>query len=184
MRADFKIVLDACVMANIGVCDLLLRLAETPRLYLPRWSAEILAETHRTHLDKLGWPEYLATKFQDDVTAAFPESLVTEYEHLIGHCGNDPKDRHVLACAIHIKAEVIVTFNLKDFAEEHLSPWGITSMHPDDCLVNFYSIDPVVVLHKLEARARERAWAFEDYMIRVGKYLPKFARRIIEAVSA
>jgi hypothetical protein len=36
MRADFKVVLDACVLANFGVCDLLLRLAERPRLYLPR----------------------------------------------------------------------------------------------------------------------------------------------------
>jgi hypothetical protein len=43
MRADFKVVLDACVLANFGVCDLLLRLAERPRLYLPRWSEELLA---------------------------------------------------------------------------------------------------------------------------------------------
>lgn len=34
MQADFKIVLDACVLANIAVCDLFLRLAEKPRLFL------------------------------------------------------------------------------------------------------------------------------------------------------
>ncbi len=45
MRADFKIVLDACVLANFSVCDLYLRLAERPRLYLPRWSTQILDET-------------------------------------------------------------------------------------------------------------------------------------------
>jgi hypothetical protein len=33
MKADFRVVLDACVLANFGVCDLLLRLAERPRLY-------------------------------------------------------------------------------------------------------------------------------------------------------
>ena len=44
MRADFKVVLDACVLANFGVCDLLLRLAERPRLFLPCWSKEVLDE--------------------------------------------------------------------------------------------------------------------------------------------
>lgn len=38
MRADFKVVLDACVLANYGVANLLLSLAEKPRLYLPVWS--------------------------------------------------------------------------------------------------------------------------------------------------
>ncbi len=32
MRADFHVLLDACVMANQGVCDLLLSLAERPHL--------------------------------------------------------------------------------------------------------------------------------------------------------
>ncbi len=55
MQADFKIVIDACVLANIVVCDLFLRLAEKPRLFLPRWSTEILDETRRVH-QKLSWP--------------------------------------------------------------------------------------------------------------------------------
>jgi hypothetical protein len=31
IKADFKVFLDACVLADIAVCDLLLRLAERPR---------------------------------------------------------------------------------------------------------------------------------------------------------
>lgn len=46
MQADFQVVLDACVLANAGLCDLFLRLAEPPRLYLPLWSQEILDEVH------------------------------------------------------------------------------------------------------------------------------------------
>jgi len=32
MRADYKVLLDACVLANFGIRDLYLRLAEEPRL--------------------------------------------------------------------------------------------------------------------------------------------------------
>lgn len=53
MRADFKVLLDACVLVNFPVCDLLLRLAEPPRLFLPQWSSEILKETQRAQ-EKIG----------------------------------------------------------------------------------------------------------------------------------
>lgn len=43
MHADFPVVLDTCVLANYAVCDLVLRLAEPPRLYLPRLFQQILA---------------------------------------------------------------------------------------------------------------------------------------------
>ncbi|HOX02663.1 MAG TPA: hypothetical protein P5555_04315 [Candidatus Paceibacterota bacterium] len=33
MNANFRVLLDACVLANFGLCDLFLALVETPRLY-------------------------------------------------------------------------------------------------------------------------------------------------------
>ena len=44
MNANFRVVLDACVLANFGLCDLFLTLAETPRLYQPVWNRKILDE--------------------------------------------------------------------------------------------------------------------------------------------
>jgi hypothetical protein len=49
------VVLDACVLANFSLCDTLLRLADPPRLYEPKWSDEIVDETTRTLESKLGW---------------------------------------------------------------------------------------------------------------------------------
>ena len=72
MKADFHVLMDACVMANQGVCDLLLSLAERPRLFVPRWSDLILQEVERTHRDKLGWPEHLVELFQTKVGQSFP----------------------------------------------------------------------------------------------------------------
>ena len=64
MRADFDVLIDACVLANHGVCDLLLSLAERPRLFVPHWTAKILREVERTHREKLGWPANLVDLFQ------------------------------------------------------------------------------------------------------------------------
>jgi hypothetical protein len=41
MRADYRVVLDACVLIPMPLADTLLRMAEEPRLYLPRWSQMI-----------------------------------------------------------------------------------------------------------------------------------------------
>jgi predicted nucleic acid-binding protein len=102
MQADFKVVLDACVLANAGLCDLFLRLAEPPRLYLPVWSAEILDEVRRTQTTKLKrrYPTELADYWRKEVTRAFPEAEARGYSKLVSLMTNHEKDRHVLAAAV------------------------------------------------------------------------------------
>jgi hypothetical protein len=53
MTADFPVLLDACVLVPASLRDTLLRCAER-RMYLRRWSNEILDELRRTLLEKLG----------------------------------------------------------------------------------------------------------------------------------
>jgi len=89
MNADYKVLMDACVLANYGVCDLYLRLAEKPRLLLPKWTDQILDEVYRTHTQKLGWKKELADSFQEAVREAFPEAMITGYEDLIPLMTND-----------------------------------------------------------------------------------------------
>jgi len=62
MTATPLVVLDACVLANFSLCDTLLRLAEPPRLFEPRWSEEIIRETTRTLELKLGWPNSVSAR--------------------------------------------------------------------------------------------------------------------------
>lgn len=75
-RADFSVVLDACVLANFGVCDLFLRLAETPRLYAPRWSARILDEAQRAQLQRFSrpWPKEISDRWRHAPRIPFPRS--------------------------------------------------------------------------------------------------------------
>ena len=48
----------------------------------------------------------------------------------------DIKDCHVLAAAIKINADIIVTNNIKDFPNEYLSSFGIMAKTADDFLTD------------------------------------------------
>jgi len=58
----------------------------------------------------------------------------------------DPDDRHVLAAAIHCDANVIVTFNLRDFPHTALASYGIQAQHPDDFMLQLLERDATAVL--------------------------------------
>ena len=184
MRADFRVVLDACVLANFGVANLLLLLAEKPRLYLPVWSEEILEETRRTQIEQLGWEPRLADTFRDQLDKAFGESRTDGFQRLIGQCMNQEKDRHVLACAIHSKSEVILTFNLKDFPDSALAPWGVSACHPQDYLLTLFELEPLHVVNQLGAIAQKRGLTTEDHLIDLGRFLPAFSSRLLDQLNA
>ncbi|MEX2411034.1 MAG: PIN domain-containing protein [Candidatus Paceibacterota bacterium] len=53
----------------------------------------------------------------------------------------DEDDRHVVAAAIKGKADVIVTFNLKDFPNTEIEAFGIEIVHPDNFVLNILDLD-------------------------------------------
>ena len=130
MSAGPLVVLDACVLANFSLCDTLLRLAEAPPLYEPRWSAELMAETVRTLESELGWPAALTSYFQSELLSHFGDAWVTGHGPLISRMSNHETDRHVLAAAVCCGASIIVTLNVRHFRKEHLEPWGVVALHP------------------------------------------------------
>ena len=180
MRADFHVLIDACVLANQGVCDLLLSLAERPRLFVPHWSKHILAEVERTHREKLAWPEALAASFQRAVKTAFPEAEVAGFERLMPMLANDAKDRHVLAAAIWGGCHTVLTFNLKHFGEEHLAQHHVCAVHPEDFLVTLYELEPKQVIAVLGEIAGRRGMEIEDVLIRLGTVIPKFSGHVLQ----
>lgn len=180
MNADYKVLLDACVLANFGVCDLYLRLSESPRMLLPKWSQQILNETHRTQTEKLGWDGGLADTFQHALKESFPEAMITGYDDLIKLMENEKKDRHVLAAAVREKLDLIVTFNLKDFKETHLKRWGIRAVHPQDYLLTLYSMNPALVIKRVSQIAQKKGTDIEDVIIELGKAVPLFSSRVLE----
>lgn len=62
-------------------------------------------------------------------------------------------DRHVVAAAIRSGAQVIVTFNLRDFPSDSLSPYNLEAQHPDDFVLNAIDLSPGTVLRALEEQS-------------------------------
>lgn len=82
MTKDYLAVLDACVIVPAGLRDTLLRLAETPRLFVPKWSDEIIAEVRRTLIRKLKKTEAQADHLIEELGNAFPEACTKQCKEL------------------------------------------------------------------------------------------------------
>lgn len=144
----FVVVYDACVLYPAPLRDLLLRVARTG-LVRARWSDAILDECFRSILENR--PE-LKPEALDRTRAlmklAVPDCIVDGYEDLVGGLAlPDPDDRHVLAAAIRAGAQIIVTFNLKDFPEEALAAYGIETKHPDEFVIDQIDLAPGAVVN-------------------------------------
>jgi predicted nucleic acid-binding protein len=87
---------------------------------------------------------------------ALPDCLVNGFEALEPSLElPDPDDRHVLAAAIHCKADVIVTFNLQDFPPENLSKFDLEVQHPDEFIHHQFGLNHAGVLTAVQ-RCRRR----------------------------
>lgn len=135
----FTALYDACVLYPAPLRDLLMHLAMTG-LFRAKWTAQIHDEWIRNVLKNrsdLTEPQLRRTQALMD---AHVDAVVTGYESLIPSLNlPDPDDRHVLAAAIRARADVIVTYNLKDFPADVLTTFDIDAQHPDDFI--HYQID-------------------------------------------
>lgn len=96
------------------------------------------------------------------------DCLVENFEDLIPSLRlPDSKDNHVLAAAIRGRADVIVTFNLKDFPEKELQKYGIAAQHPDEFLIHLLDLAPGTVCaaaHTHRNRLRNPPKTVDQYL--------------------
>lgn len=146
----YTAILDANVLYPQLLRDTLLSLA-VERLYHARWSATIHDEwTRNLAKDR---PD-LAAKLPAVIAlmnASVPDCLVTNYEQLASSIElPDADDRHVVAAAIVGHADAIVTFNIKDFPEAVLQPYGIEVQHPDEFVMNQLQLQKIPALSAIK----------------------------------
>jgi predicted nucleic acid-binding protein len=161
-----------------------LRLAETPRQYVPKWSDEIWREVARNLEARRKLPAEKVSHLLSEVREHFPEATVTGYEKLIGVMTNEPKDRHVLAVAVECGAQVIVTSNLRDFPPESLLEWDIEPQHPDQFLLDLFELYPAEILLKLHDQAATINRTLPRLLSTIGVVVPKFASAVASFVMA
>lgn len=123
--------------------DLLIRIAQLPHPVQAKWTDQILDEMIRAlQKNRPDVSDEKASRLRDLMNASVRDCLVTGYEPLIPSLDlPDPDDRHVLAAAIKVNAQVIVTRNLRHFPKDKLAPWGVKAKSPDDFVRDVTGID-------------------------------------------
>ncbi|HKX28144.1 MAG TPA: PIN domain-containing protein [Blastocatellia bacterium] len=148
---DPIVLCDANIFYSILMTDMILSLGEAG-LYRPRWTNDIHEEWIRSVLKNQAQraPEQLERRraFMDQ---AIGYDLIENYErHIEGLVLPDPDDRHVLAAAIEAGAEILLTYNLRDFPEPVVAPHGVTVTHPDEFLCRYLLGEAETVLSVVE----------------------------------
>ena len=141
-----RVFLDACVLYPPLVRGILLRLAEAG-LFEPCWSPRVLDEWRIASARNGGIEsEARAADMIAMMEARFPDASFApdpEVERALDL--PDSADNHVLAAAIAARAEVLLTFNVRDFPTRRLAAHGIAPRHPDGFLWEHFSHAPELV---------------------------------------
>lgn len=144
------VVYDACVLYPAPLRDLLMWLALTD-LFQAKWTEKIHQEWIRNvlknrpdlSLNQLNRTKQLMNRHVKD-------ALVTGYEYLMPNLYlPDIDDIHILATAIHSKADLIITFNLKDFPSSILSQYKMYATHPDEFILELIDMNEFEVIRAI-----------------------------------
>lgn len=152
-------------------------------LYRARWTPEIHHEWKRNLLkNRSDLTVEQLDRTSQLMDLAIPDACIDGYEDLVfGLTLPDENDRHVLAAAIRCGADVIVTFNLKDFPARYLAPYGIEAQHPDEFVENLFHLDSAAVVAAAQSQRRQ----LKTPTVEVDKYLGLLQRQgLVESVKA
>lgn len=186
---DPAVLLDACVLYPQYLRDVLLRLAHPSRgLYSPRWSPLILAEVERNLVQNAGADGGRAAAMIALMRQHFPDAEVSPPDELVAAMTNHPKDRHVLAAAVHCQCDFLVTDNVKDFPVASCVPFGVAVLTADEFLSEMHEQEPDVVLEvaaRLARALRKPPMTLHDLVAALARaQLPQFASRLRAQLAA
>lgn len=155
----YTALLDANVLYSANALDALLTLAQSD-FFTPAWTQRIEEEwTHSLLANRPGLEDRLMHK-RGEMHRAFPAWEVSESAWQALRLSvplPDPNDVHVLAAAIAGHADCIITFNLRDFPESLMAPFGLEVIHPDTFIINQWDLDETGALTAFKAlRARRK----------------------------
>ena len=182
--AVFPVIVDACVLFNAPVRDTLLRSAEYG-LFRIHWSQKILNETTKNLMNTGRMNQGQAEHLVQEMSNAFPEARTEPPDDLIATMKNDPKDRHVTAAAVTCSAQVIVTFNVKNFKTEHLAHLNIEAQDPDVFLLYLFGLQPDLLITILLEQAGDlKNGSLDQLLDRLEKHVPRFVAAVRKRIAS
>ncbi len=151
-------------------------------LYRAHWTSDIhdewIGSLLRNRPDLT--PEQLQ-RTRELMDASVRDCLVENYSTLIPSLElPDPDDRHVLAAAIVVNADVIVTCNLRDFPRDNLEVYGIEAQHPDEFIGHLIDLAPEDVCSAVSA-VRDR---LRYPRMAAGEYIDVIERQGLPNIAA
>lgn len=175
-----RVFLDANVLVDAQVRDLILRAAETGLVDV-RWSRRVLDETRRA-LSKVIADPAACDRLVGLIDRAFPHAQVTDFEHLEQTLDlPDSDDRHVLAAAVTAECDLLVTYNLRDFPEEVCGAHDILAVDVDEALMLLSSELGATLQQVVKAQIaamRRPAVTVETFIRRLSRTAPQAAMLI------
>ncbi|HSF96177.1 MAG TPA: PIN domain-containing protein [Thermohalobaculum sp.] len=136
-----RVFLDACVLYPPLVRGVILGAAEAG-LFQPFWSPRVLDEW-RLAMARNGGDVARVEAVIERMGESFPDACVAPDPEVEAGIGlPDPADAHVLAGAVAARAEILLTFNLRDFPARRLAAHGVAARHPDGFLWELLSHAP------------------------------------------
>ncbi len=139
-------VLDASVLYQELIRNLLLWIAAEGGL-APFWTERILEETRSNLIDDSVLTAAQWERLRKAMQAAFPDAMLDQatadaIEH---EMPNNEKDRHMLAAAVAGDVEIVVTNNLRHFAQADLATVGKQALSPDQLLCELLTTEPALI---------------------------------------
>ncbi|WP_422137535.1 PIN domain-containing protein [Endozoicomonas sp. ALC020] len=173
MASQFTAVFDACVLYPSVLRDVLLRLAITDT-FRAKWTDKIHDEwTRNLKANRPDIDENYLNKTRQLMNAHVRDAVVEGFEHLIDSVQlPDQDDRHVVAAAIVANADVIVTYNLKDFPDEALTPYELQAIHPDSFihdLIDLHPAEVIGVIRSARGALKKPSLTVDEYLSRLRK---------------
>lgn len=177
-------VLDANVLFPMVLCDLLIR-AALEGIYRAYWNQPILDEIARNLVIQGRTTPEGAQWRCANMQRALPDALVQGYEAHIPLMTNHAKDRHVLAAAVHIGAQIIVTHNRRHFPLHALAPHRIEAQPADVFLNALFVANPNAFQQIITEQAgdlQKPPQSVEQVLDNLSLEAPTFVRAIRERI--
>jgi predicted nucleic acid-binding protein len=169
-------VIDSNVLFSIELTDLFLTFAKR-RLIRLHWSSTIVDEVRRSLLNSARLSPAAVEHRIAAMQRALPDAQVHIADESPKYLRVASSDRHVLALAVSVRADSIITLNIRDFPSTYCQSFGVGVLSPDDVLTQIMTEDSLgvsVALQEIAERRRLPPMTIDGLLARWSLNLPKF----------